>query len=381
MARTIKNHRTNNPNTKVVKDLVVIDQKKIRKKYITNCKKTIKELEKVKNSWEEYHSNDIPQYEAWYNQTFGSKLSEIRENQEKASYLYHQIYEIKYWSRKKRISEFEAYLHILDRKRNPEKYFEEDEAERKKEEEFYKNQEKNRKQNHDSYNFEEDDEDEDNEFIFSDEDLEEMFQMFLNANRDLKQKAKDPKIYKEYFENFKKEYYKQFPENKQPPPRLSKEDEMLRIKKLYRELARKLHPDYQKENNPFYNELWNDVQKAYQDQDLEKLETLLALSNIHSGDFSFEISISDLIKVQQEYKNQLKSLRSEIKKYKKNIQWGFSKITNYSPIKKSIEQELRDKLKEIKNDIFNFKGYLETFEIMATKKPMRKTDKRDLFFL
>ena len=81
-------------------------------------------------------------------------------------------------------------------------------------------------------------------------------------------------------------------------------------------------------------DLWHEVQEAYKANDLERLETILAISNIQTGDFSEEISVSQILNVQSEYKNQLKSIRAQIRKAKKRVEWGFSKISNTQPLSK-----------------------------------------------
>lgn len=60
------------------------------------------------------------------------------------------------------------------------------------------------------------------------------------------------------------------------------EEETLRIKEIYRRLVRQLHPDMNLgEETELYRRYWNDVQEAYADGDLERLEALeLALGGV-----------------------------------------------------------------------------------------------------
>ena len=97
--------------------LVVIEQTKVRKKYIQGCKRTIKDLEKAKQEWEEFQSVDVPSYEQWYNQSFGSDLSQIREAHAKAQDLNSTLQEIRYWMMKRDMSPYEAYKLVMDRSR------------------------------------------------------------------------------------------------------------------------------------------------------------------------------------------------------------------------------------------------------------------------
>ena len=54
------------------------------------------------------------------------------------------------------------------------------------------------------------------------------------------------------------------------------QNEYLKIKKLYRKIAKKIHPDlnHVTENNPVLSELWINVMNAYHRNDLEALERL-----------------------------------------------------------------------------------------------------------
>ena len=359
--------KTSAVNTEV-KALTCIDQKKVRKEYIKKCKRTMKDLEKAKQEILNYENIDLPIYNKWYHSTFGNKLSLIRETHEKAAEIYHTLMEIEYYKNKKKISYYEAYLIVEDKKKNPEKYKNEEE----KEHEYYEYTEEDDWEDED-YGFYEDsrfetEEDTDPEL---EKEINEQFEIFLKNNPSARNAAQNPKIRKFFYESFRK-FYKanrtDFYENyTQPKP--NKNEFEIRLKVKYRELVRKLHPDYIKERTPHLDNLWHEVQKAYKAQDLERLEMLLALTSIQEGDFSSDFSISQILNVQNEYKQQLKAIRSKIREAKKQPAWGFSKLTSTKVIQKKIERELDESYREEKRNLEHFQELLKIWSTPPDNKP------------
>ena len=103
-------------------ELVILDQKPIRKKIISSCKKTIKDLDKARNELLTFEKKDIPEYNRWFNQNFDSELSDVKIAHEKAGDAYRLIQEIEDIRSKYSVSYYEAYKIALDKRKNPEKY-------------------------------------------------------------------------------------------------------------------------------------------------------------------------------------------------------------------------------------------------------------------
>ncbi len=335
------------------KNLICLNQEKVRKDYIRKCKRSIKDLEKIKQEILNYEKNDLPSFEKWYNSQFGKLLSEIREFHEKAGELYHKIREIEYYKNKKKISYYEAFLLVEDKLKNPEKYKEEE-----PEHEYFEFSDDG------EYEFEEN---EDDDFFNSnsnyyepsiEEEIKNAFSEFLRENPEYFHFSKNPKIYKILYENFRKNFYENYYFNHKEKTK-SENDLEIRIKAKYRELARKLHPDYRQESHPHLDELWYEVQKAYKDRDLNRLEMLLALSSIHQGDFNSNFSISQILDVQKEYKEQIKALRARLKQIKKHEAWGFSKLESTQSLEKKISKRLNENLWEEKQNYEYFQLLLQ----------------------
>jgi hypothetical protein len=352
--------------------LVLVDQEKIRKDYIKKCKRTMKDLEKAKKEILEYENTDLPSYHKWYNQTFGNKLSLIRETHEKAGELFHTLKEIEYFKNKKKISYYEAYLLVQDKKKNPDKYKEEEEA------------------SHEYYQYSDEDDWNDEDYgVFDDEDfahdnpdstpemeaeIEEAFAEFLRSNPEAARDAKHPKMRKVLFEFFRSYYYdtKEQREGSFTPSQ-AKENMESRIKARYRQLVRRLHPDYCKERTEHLDNLWHEVQIAYQAKDLERLDMLLAISSINEGDFNADFSVSQILDVQKEYKDQLKAIRSKIRKAKKEPSWGFTKLKSTAQIGKVIDRQLTANYHEEKRNLEHFQLILQEW----SKPPVPRNSHRN----
>jgi hypothetical protein len=329
--------------------LVVIDQKPIRNKFILSCKKTIKELDKVRNEWIHFENTDLPRYTQWYNKTFGDELSEIKDAYHKAGDAYSLIQEIEDLKFKYRISYYDAYKLALDRRKNPEKYEAESEFE-DEDDEFDEDEPNYKDENHDN---------------FGDEEILKVFKEFLKTNPQLQEIAKDKKAFQILFEKFKFQFNRKKEEQK---AREAEQKELKkvnpniidRVKSVYRALVRKLHPDYRKESGEHFETLWFEVQEAYRSNNLEKLEILHSQFNAYEGNFSEEFSIFQIKSAKDGYSLQLKSIRSKIKLAKKDPAWGFSKQGNkeVSLKSKEIKNQLKRELVEHKENLVQFNEIL-----------------------
>jgi len=335
--------------------LVVIDQTPIRKKFILSCKKTIKELDKVRNEWIHFENTDLPRYTQWYNNTFGDELSQIKDAYHKAGDAYMLIQEIEDLKFKYRISYYEAYKLALDRRKNPEKYESEFEDEDDEDDEFDEDEPKYQ------------DEKQDN---FGDDEILKVFKEFLKTNPQLQELARDKKAFQILFEKFKFQFNKKKEEQKAreaEQKELKKENLNLidRVKSVYRALVRKLHPDYRKESGEHFETLWFEVQEAYRSNNLEKLEILHSQYNAYEGNFSEEFSIFQIKAAKEGYSLQLKSIRSKIKLAQKDPAWGFSKKGNreVSLKSKEIKIQLKRELVEHKENLVQFNEILRGWSV------------------
>lgn len=358
--------------------LIKIDQRPIRKKHIQSCKKAIKDLNKARGELFVFESQDLPKYNTWYNRTFQSEISEVKEAHDKAGEAYMLIKDIEFIKTKLRVSNYEAYKIALDRKKNPQKY-----------EHLFRD-----KQSHDD--FFDDEEDFEEEFfqkeedMFNEDQIEFLFKDFINQNPDIRKAVENKKVYDFLFEKFKEKFQGEkrnytYDEEKKPESKTSDKSLVEQVKALYRTLARKLHPDYRKSSEDHYNELWFQVQEAYKTSNLEKLEILNSQFNAYEGNFGDEFSIFQIISARESYKLQLKSVRSKIRSAKKDIAWGFSKVSQRDThsMKEKIKRQFKEEISEHNQNFKYFNQILKEWSMppVRSKKSKKKADFEEDDFL
>lgn len=129
----------------------------------------------------------------------------------------------------------------------------------------------------------------------------------------------------------------------EPEPSLLDESRS-RLKERYRLLVRKLHPDLNSNLTAEEKELWNQVQRAYHERDLEKLDLLIALSDAFSGDIRRSGSLFQLRRAAREIDRLISPLRRKLDDLKQHRAWKFSELRDRSPLSRAVEAELRKAL-------------------------------------
>lgn len=143
------------------------------------------------------------------------------------------------------------------------------------------------------------------------------------------------------------------------------EEDSLELKRIYRKLIKKLHPDLNEEYNEKDKTLLLQVKKAYENGDLETLRNLEILVSDISENENIEIGeIDELRKSKEKYELIVKDLLKDIKKIKESFPYNqkeFLKsdilvnkkkdeLKNEIDMCKEIYSELEEILKQIKGE-------------------------------
>ena len=86
-----------------------------------------------------------------------------------------------------------------------------------------------------------------------------------------------------------------------------------RLRSIYRDICRQLHPDTGVTMSERIKQLWIEVQEAYKNKDLDRLETLRALCDLERGSLNKNVSCSRLMNLIQHFQNGVRSLKNMLK--------------------------------------------------------------------
>lgn len=285
----------------------------------------MRDLERSKAERERFQAEDQPRYTKWLNANFGALLTEMRELQEKvynAQGLVSEVQEEFYYGEYQSIAE--AYVKVLRRREHPEEF----KAEWKEREEEEKEMESEFKESiKDVF-----------KHLFGDEAAELAEKLFPGADSE-----GEP------------------PDSWAPEPSHRNGPETGRLKELYRSLARKLHPDMGGNGSARHIEWWHQTQAAYQAGDVEQLQLILTLAEIEEKG-SNEASVSILQRITDQFKRGLSALKSELKKYRKDPAWNFSRLEDFRPIEARTRAGLMNERQRLNAMFTRFQHQIDSWE-------------------
>ncbi|MBI1819955.1 MAG: J domain-containing protein [Nitrospirae bacterium] len=329
-----KGHRKAPPGSAGVKALLVIDQKPIRKKALSRFKTAQSSF--LKNRQELFHHLTVvrPAYNSWMAGIAGGKIETIQglkdQVAEKADLL-------------ERIDE------LID-----EEYLSPRMAYQVANQEF------------------EDEKNEKDPLDLDDEQLDLGFGE--DPEEDFNEEA--------YFEKIVKEFASSWegggiPENKRPKGRPQKDSDVIRVQKLeneqkiknlYRQMVRILHPDTGLESNASARELWSEVVEAYKAKDLETLEMLWISIQLMADPNALSVGISNLNRFSQFLVAQTQKIKKEKMMVARNDpSWKFA-TQDRKELSRRILSELSTAEKELKDVLREIERHLKRYQGKGEKK-------------
>ncbi len=141
------------------------------------------------------------------------------------------------------------------------------------------------------------------------------------------------------------------------------------IKKIYRELVRKLHPDTTAsgQQNAQQKSLWHELQNAYEWRDLDRLEALFKRAlgpSAEAIDFA-TVPIGDILAMKEEMIRKLTKLRKDMKRAKKEANWDFGARRQDKRFMKglatSIEEELSAQTRHMESRIERYQKLIQSW--------------------
>jgi hypothetical protein len=125
------------------------------------------------------------------------------------------------------------------------------------------------------------------------------------------------------------------PEEEEEKPRSD-----ARVKELYRLLVRRLHPDLRADGDAAVSTLWHEVQEAYALGDIERMEILLALSDIESNNLGDQTSLFQMRAVFAELKRALRALQKSLSHARHDEAWNFARKGAGKALRQRVQEEL-----------------------------------------
>ncbi len=131
----------------------------------------------------------------------------------------------------------------------------------------------------------------------------------------------------------------------------SSQSTQARLKDIYRQLVRILHPDSNTKRTARQIELWHEVQRAYQEKDLARLEHLLSVSDSVNGEISAKTSCWSLLQMISRNKSILRDLRGELREAKEMPAWRFTAIKDRATVHWKVKRELTGMISSVRQEL------------------------------
>lgn len=293
--------------------LVVIDERPIRREALESVQRAASDLEKLKRDLETFEKRDQPAFESWVGHTFSDVIQEMRECAFRIQEKRYLMARIEEEAEGRGISFREAYENILEGK------------------------------------------------ALTDQEPDPARELFEES---LHREKIDPESlgedeYEDEFSRFKAQHGFDGPARTRDYS-LSPEGEA-RLKKLYRELARKLHPDVSEQTDAT-RAMWVEVQNVYERGDIVRIEALYAQIMKGGEAHVSPSSIWDLRLQLGQIRRSIRSLQRSLRVKRKDRAWGFSRSVGKKKrqfLKREIAREFDMELREIREAAEEVEDFFE----------------------
>ncbi len=358
------------PKVQPVRDrrLVPVNDGPLRARAANLCKQALAKLDKARAEWRRFEQEDRPSFAQWMAVNFGALLTAIRENDrlmvEHEAFFEEVDFEMVFNGA---LDRRRAYATVKKRHENPG----EDEQSSKW------------NSSHEGAGAPEDDDDE--AFVAGggpdvpEKERRAAFDDLLRSVAGLDPKHISKVEYDEMFADFEATMFQERSPDGPPGTRVggkapARGDEG-RLKEIYRLLVRRLHPDLRADGDASVAAIWHEVQRAYEGRNLERLETLLALTEMQGGTNGVRASLFQMRAALEEIAQALRSLRRSIQEARRDPAWGFSRVENHAALEKRIRRQLERHIEYQRYDLADLKKTHDRWS-RPSHPPARKPKKQ-----
>jgi hypothetical protein len=311
--------------------IILLDQEPLRAEAGRAARKKIGEMEKLASSLEEFEKTILPAYTRWEEETLGPLLAEERQLNAKIDHLEHLL--------------STASLEALFTGRDPSEIYADIAREQQEWEERQAGGEPDRSEP-ESEPEPEEDPDAKREFTDEEREFRSYVRYAIGEDPDYFDKRQYKKLFNEYRE------WKKRREEDCGSATQKKQDIPARVKELYRVLVRRLHPDTGKSRkDPNTQRLWHDLQNAYAAMDVERLEVLLALTDLHESGSAIRSTLNHLRKVAKEMERTVRDLKNRFREARSSPAWQFWHADNRQKVGAKMRAAVEARIRDAKNHI------------------------------
>lgn len=299
--------------------LILVDQKPVRNRWLTECRRLMRTLERERRKLELFQSRDQPAFKRWLARLFGARRTELRQLAEEIAEKQRWVEAIELEVLRTDCPPDEAYRRVKQRFEQPEQRASEAGGRHPFEEPDFDDAE-----GHEDAPLEE------RLREYERNTAPEVFEEMLRELFQLDPRTMPRGEYQEMFTAFRRHFQQQCRltdeqagfgsaacEEGDEEKSLSR-----RCKDLYRQLVRTLHPDTRADSDPTVGRIWHEVQEAYAAEDLERLQVLAAHAEVH-GSLNGAATVWELQRVSSELGESVSAIRRELRRARKQPEWGF----------------------------------------------------------
>lgn len=357
----------NSPGKKTPKNLccslIPLDTESIKKEFRRECQEARERFENIRKNWDFYDKQERPGYSSWVRLHLGSEFSEFKMMQEEINRKNLIFQELEYRGACRRnLDRTEIYEQLL---KELETGIKEPFTHRADEFSEYSDEpEGSAGYIDDEEPWDESDMDED--FLDEFDDMDDDFMDELD-DMDDEEFMRDPV---NSFHKMIDRMLGHFEGGADPGRREVKKN---KIKDVYRDICKKLHPDTGAEFDEKNSSLWHEAQDAYEHRDLERLESVLAICEMKSGGLKGSVTCSQMLEVIAHYNEGVESVRDILAEARHAEDWNFMSWSS------NEKQRKLDKLKNLmKKDLDACRKNIEYIEARITRwkmsgKPKQKS--------
>jgi hypothetical protein len=353
--------------------IVPVDDGPLRKRASGDCKRAMARLENARAELRRFEQEDRPSFGRWMAATFGALLTELREN---ARVIYEQQSLIEEVEMEMIISGHnnprKAYAAVMRDRENPRGHgdFEDAEASHGADGD----------QNGDAEEEEADDAFEEIGADIPEADRRALFDDFARSVLGMNPKRMGKAQYEDLYAEFEAEMFggpsQSSPIQPRKPAAPSVRQEDTRIREIYRLLVRRLHPDVRADGDATVSAIWHEVQEAYEARNLDRLETLLALTEMEGGTNGAHATLSQMARALADFNRAFRAIQRSLAQAKSDPAWGFSRNPYHGQIEKRIRRELEETLADQRWALSDLKRIVDDFSRPwhpPTKRPRRQS--------